>query len=72
LLNSNNIFHGKEEVKKKIHIPDEDLEDIGTSSIGPSQAVAFEECYIAKDDDLPTNPASPPLHNQCHVQSGKN
>jgi hypothetical protein len=71
LLNSNNILRGGLQVENDTNVCNEDLEDVRTSSIVSTRAMATKENRVVGDDILPANPTSP-LHTQHHVQFGAN
>jgi hypothetical protein len=71
LLDSDNILRGGQQMVKNKHVPNEDLEDMVTSSVAPGKAVAIKERHVVGNDVLPTNIASL-FYNQHHVQSNEN
>jgi hypothetical protein len=65
-LNTNHILHGGQEVENEIEVPNEELQDTGTSSTTLGKTVASEERPVPNNDAPPTNSASP-FHNECPI-----
>ena len=53
--NTNHILHGRQEVENETKVPNEELQDTGTSSITLGKTVALEERPMPNNDALPTN-----------------
>jgi hypothetical protein len=67
-LSTNHILHGGQQVDNQIQVPNDELQDIGTSLTVPGKTMASEERPMRDNDVLPINQASP-LHNERLVQS---
>jgi hypothetical protein len=67
-LSTNHILHGRQEVYNQIQVPNDELQDTGTSPTAPGETMASEERPMYDNDAPPINQASS-LHNERLVQS---
>jgi hypothetical protein len=67
-LSTNHILHGGQEVDNQTEVPNDELQDTGTSPIAPGEMMASEERPMHDNDAPPINRASS-LHNERLVQS---
>jgi hypothetical protein len=67
-LNTNHILHGGEEVDNQTQVPNDELQDTGTSPTILGKTMASEERPMHDNDAPPINQASP-LYNERLIQS---
>jgi hypothetical protein len=67
-LNTNHILHGRQEVDNQTQVPNDELQDIGTSPTAPGEMVTSEERPML-DNDAPSINRASPFHNERLVQT---